>query len=138
MTDSDNARFLRLTGTTPSAVAKNFFEACSQKDWTTATNYFPPEFLKRQPEFLNMITNIYGGLEIVRLGKPFKARISIAKLIAVQPESRNQFKSTKGDFEAASVFVPYEIRFKNGEVKKWHLSIRCDNPENHWYWDGGL
>jgi hypothetical protein len=36
------------------------------------------------------------------------------------------------------VFVPYEIRFKNGESKKYNLAVRQDNPERKWYWDGGL
>jgi len=138
LTESDNARFVRLTGTTPAEVARTFFEAMSRQDWTEAAKYWPPGFLKRDPTFLNTITNMYGGLEIVSLGKPFRARISIAKMIELQPESRNQFSSNKGSFEAAGVFVPYEIRFKNGEVKKWQLSIRCDNPESRWYWDGGL
>jgi hypothetical protein len=77
-------------------------------------------------------------LEIVSLGKPFKGRISIAKLIELQPDSRNQFTSTKGDIELPVIFVPYEIRLKDGTTKKFQLSIRCDNAESHWYWDGGL
>jgi len=36
------------------------------------------------------------------------------------------------------VFVPYEIRLKDGTVKKWNLAIRCDNPEHRWYYDGGM
>ena len=36
------------------------------------------------------------------------------------------------------VFVPCEIRFKNGEVKKFRLAVRQDNSERRWYWDGGL
>jgi hypothetical protein len=138
LTDSDNARFVRLTGTTPAEVARALFEACSQEDWAAAAKYFPPGFLKKNPTFLNTITNVYGGLEIVSLGKPFEARISIAKMIELQPEMRNQFSSTTGSFASPDVFVPYEIRFKNGEVKKWQISIYCNNPENHWYWDGGL
>jgi RNA polymerase sigma factor (sigma-70 family) len=138
LTGSDNARFVRLTGTAPAEVAKTFFEACSQEDWAAAAKYWPPGFLKRQPTFLNTITNIYGGLEIVSLGKPFKGRISIAKLIELQPDSRNQFTSTKGDIELPVIFVPYEIRLKDGTTKKFQLSIRCDNAESHWYWDGGL
>ena len=137
LTDSDNARFVKLTGTTPAEAARTFFEACAQEDWAAAAKYFPPGMLKKNPPFLNTITNIYGGLKIVSLGKPFKAMISIAKLIALQPELRSQFGSTKGDFEAAGVLVPYKIRLKNGTVKKSQLSIRWD-PENHWYWDGGL
>jgi hypothetical protein len=42
------------------------------------------------------------------------------------------------DIPAPQVFVPYEIRLKDGTVKKWQLSIRCDNPEHRWYFDGGL
>jgi RNA polymerase sigma factor (sigma-70 family) len=61
LTGSDNARFVRLTGTAPAEVAKTFFEACSQEDWAAAAKYWPPGFLKRQPTFLNTITNIYGG-----------------------------------------------------------------------------
>ena len=93
----------------------------------TATNSIPDDLEKHTAAWKSSAS-----------GKPFKARISIAKLIAAQPNLRNQFKSTTGDFEAASVFVPYEIRFKNGEVKKWQLSIRCDNPEHRWYYDGGM
>lgn len=138
LTDSENARFVRLTGRTPAEAARALFEAMSRQDWTEAAKYWPPGYLKRNPTFLDTISNMYGGSEIVSLGKPFKGRISIAKMIELQPESRNQFASTKGSFEATSVFVPYEIRFKDGEIKKWQISISCDNPESRWYWDGGL
>jgi RNA polymerase sigma factor (sigma-70 family) len=138
LTDSDNARFVRLTGTTPAEVAQTFFEACSQEDWAGAAKYWPPGLLKQDPTFLTTMTNMYGGLQIVSLGKPFKGRVSIAKMIELQPESRNQFSSPKGSFEYPGVYVPYEIRLKDGTVKKWNLAIRCDNAESHWYWDGGL
>jgi len=36
------------------------------------------------------------------------------------------------------VFVPYEIRFQNGETKKFNLAVRQDNPGQPWYFDGGL
>jgi len=35
-------------------------------------------------------------------------------------------------------FVPYEIRLQNGAVKKFHLQVRCDNPDKRWYVDGGI
>ncbi len=121
--DNDNARFVRLTGATPEQAARTFLEDCSRNDWTEAGKYLnlSPEFLKKNPTFFNTFTNIYGGLEIVSLGKPFKGRV-----IAF------------GGMEYPGVYVPYEIRLNDGTVKKWQLAIRCDNPEKCWYWDGGM
>jgi hypothetical protein len=121
LSDSDNARFVRLTGTAPEQAARTFLEACGREDWTEAAKYQSPEFLKKHPAFSNTFTNTYGGLEIVSLGKPFKGRVIMF-----------------GGIEYAGVFVPYEIRLKDGSTKKWQLAIRCDNPESRWYWDGGL
>lgn len=123
LSDSDNARFVRLTGTPPEEAAKTFLGACSSNDWAEAAKYLnlSPEFLKKNPTFFNTFTNTYGGLEIVSLGKPFKGRVIMF-----------------GGIEYAGVFVPYEIRLKDGMIKKWNLAIRCDNAESHWYWDGGM
>ena len=123
LTDSDNARFVRLTGTIPAEAAKTFFGACSSNDWAEAAKYLnlTPEFVKKYPTFFNTFTNLYGGLEIVSLGQPFKGRVIMF-----------------GGIEYPGVYVPYEIRLKDGTVKKWQLAIRCDNPEQHWYWDGGM
>jgi hypothetical protein len=60
------------------------------------------------------IKSLLGGLEIVNLGEPF------------------QSKAYPGSF------VPYEIRFKDGEIKKWNLAMRKDNPANRYVVDGGL
>lgn len=119
--DSDNARFMRLTSTTPEQVARTFLEACGREDWVETAKYWPPGLLKQHPEFMEIFTNTYTGLEIVSLGKPFKGRVIMF-----------------GNMEYGGVYVPYEIRLKDGTVKKWNLAIRCDNPENHWYWDGGM
>jgi RNA polymerase sigma factor (sigma-70 family) len=119
--DSDNARFMRLTSTTPEQVARTFLEACGREDWVETAKYWPPGLLKEHPEFMEIFTNTYTGLEIVSLGKPFKGRVIMF-----------------GNMEYGGVYVPYEIRLKDGTVKKWNLAIRCDNPENHWYWDGGM
>jgi hypothetical protein len=43
-----------------------------------------------------------------------------------------------GDFEARGVFVPYVMQLKDGTIRKWQLSIRCDNPDHRWYYDGGM
>jgi len=123
LTDSDNARFVRLTGSTPEEAAKTFLGACSSNDWDVAVRYMnlTPEFIKKHPTYFNMFTNAYGGMEIVSLGKPFKGRVIMS-----------------GNMEYGGVYVPYEFRLKDGTVKKWNLAIRCDNPEGRWYWDGGM
>ena len=35
-------------------------------------------------------------------------------------------------------FVPYEIRFPNGEVKKHNLALRKDPRTGRWLVDGGI
>ena len=120
LTDSDNAKFVALTGTTPAQAARTFLEASSSGDWAEVAKYWDPELLKKHPEYLETHKNFYGGMEVISLGKPFKGR----------------FRGDRGVYYG--VFVPYEIRLKDGSVKKWQLAIECDNPEHHWYFDGGM
>jgi hypothetical protein len=61
-----------------------------------------------------MIKDYLGGLEIVSLGQAFTS------------------KSYGGRF------VPYEIKLKNGGVKKHNLAVRNDNPAHRWQVDGGI
>jgi RNA polymerase sigma factor (sigma-70 family) len=121
LTDNDNAKFVALTGTTPAQAARTFLEASSSGDWAEVAKYWDPEFLKKHPEDLETHKNFYGGMELISLGKPFRGRVI---------EWNNA--------EYAGIYVPYEIRLKNGSIKKWHLGIRCDNPEHRWYFDGGM
>ena len=120
LTDSDNAKFVALTGTTPAQAARTFLEASSSGDWAEVTKYWDPELFKKHPEDLETHKNFYGGMELISLGKPFKGK---------PVESRREYPG---------VFVPYEIRLKNGSIRKWQLAIRCDNPEHRWYFDGGM
>ena len=133
LTDADNEKFQAQTGTTPAEVARTFFDACAREDWSTVGKFWPDKLEDRTKKYL-------GGMEVVSLGKPFRARISIAALIELQPNLRGQLKrmGNQKDFQGPQVYVPYEIRFKDGEVKKWQLAIRCDNPDHRWYFDGGL
>jgi RNA polymerase sigma factor (sigma-70 family) len=117
---AENATYVRLTGTTPAEAARTFFEACAKGDWTEASKYWPPVLLKKHPSEVDHFAGIYGGMSVVSLGKPFKGKF------------RDQSQVYYG------VLVPYEIRMKNGEIKKWQLAMQCDNLEHHWYWDGGL
>ena len=121
LSDSDNARYSGMTGMAPEQAARTFLEACSREDWTEANKFMPPGLLTKNPSFGNTFKSIYGGLEIVSLGKPFKSEVII-----------------QAGLKYPGVFVPCEIRLKSGGIKKFQLSIRCDNPEKRWYWDGGL
>ena len=133
LTDADNANYQKLTGTTPAEMAQTFFDACAKEDWSAVGKFWPDRLEDRTKKYLS-------GMETVSLGKPFKARISIAALLELQPNLRSQLNrmGNQKDFQGPQVYVPYEIRFKDGEVKKWQLAIRCDNPEHRWYFDGGL
>ncbi len=55
-----------------------------------------------------------GGLQVISLGEPFQAK------------------------PYPGWFVPYEIKFKNGESHKHNLAIRNDNPAKRYVVDGGL
>ena len=134
LSDADNANYQQQTGTTPAEVAQTFFGALARGDWAEAAKYCPPG------DNVEGFKKFYAGMEVISLGKPFKARISIAALLELQPGLRSQFKGmgNQKDFQGPQVYVPYEIRLKDGTVKKWQLAIRCDNPEHRWYFDGGM
>ena len=134
LSDADNANYQQQTGTTPAEVAQTFFGALARGDWAEAAKYCPPG------DNVEGFKKFYAGMEVISLGKPFKARISIAALLELQPNLRSQFKGmgNQKDFQGPQVYVPYEIRLKNGSIKKWQLAIRCDNPEHRWYFDGGM
>jgi RNA polymerase sigma factor (sigma-70 family) len=140
LSDADNANYQKQSGMTPAEVAQKFFDMCAQENWAETDKYWQtdPRNKNSIAGFPDSFKQRYGGLQIVSMGKPFNARISIAALLVLQPNLRSQFKSTQGDFEASSVFVPYEMRLKDGTIRKWQLSIRCDNPQHQWFYDGGM
>jgi hypothetical protein len=55
-----------------------------------------------------------GGLELVSLGQAFTSKAYGGR------------------------FVPYEIKLKNGGIKKHNLAVRKDNPAGRWQVDGGI
>ena len=114
LSDGDDANYQKLTGMTPEQAAKAIFEAWGSKDWQRLAAFWAPG-----DPTLNDYKN-YGGLQIVSLGKPFRGRFR---------DSRREYRG---------VFVPYEIRLESGGIKKWQLAIRCDNPQQRWYFDGGM
>lgn len=89
--------------------ARGFFEACGRGDWAEVEKFWPGVV-----PLDDRMKEALDGVEVVSLGKPF---------------NRPGFAAT---------FVPYEIRFKNGETKKFNLAVRRDNPAGRWMFDGGL
>ncbi len=122
LSGEEEQSYTKLTGMTPEQMARQFIEACGRDDWETAARFMPPALLKQDPNFLPRFTNGYGGMQIISLGKPFKGMVTVSGMRVPYP----------------GIWVPYEIRLRDGQIKKWNLAIRCDNPEHRWYWDGGL
>lgn len=92
-------------------VAVNFFQACTTGDWDKAFAYYP----MRDDKEKVLLKDYLGGMEIISIGEPYKKRA-----------------------EYPGLFVPYEIKLKSGEIKKYDLAIRNDNPTKTWTVDGGL
>jgi len=103
---SDNEKYEKMT---PKEAATAFFQACAEEDWEEVLKF---KTLSRVPEWLRK----YGGLEIIKIGEPFKS----------------------DGYCRLGWFVPYEIRLKSGKVKKMNLAIRKDNPAKRFVVDGGL
>ncbi len=93
---------------TPKEVATAFFQACADEDWEEAAKF------DSHNRVSNYIRNDCGRLEIISIGEPFKS------------------KGYRG------VYIPYEVKLKDGTVKKHNLAVRNDNRANRYVLDGGL
>ena len=62
---------------------------------------------------LNDMKLEYGGLQVISVGKSFKSGLYAGK------------------------YVPYEVKLKSGNIQKYNLAVRNDNPEKLWVIDGG-
>jgi hypothetical protein len=60
------------------------------------------------------IKHFLGGLEVVHLGEPFQSKIY------------------------PGWYIPYEIKFKDGAIRKFNLAMRKDNPAKRYVVDGGI
>ncbi len=90
-------------------VATNFFQACSAGDEAKAKVYCPYYDNLKDYAKKNLV-----GLEIIYIGKPYKP------------------------FWIEGLCVPYKIKLKSGEIKKFRLQIHNDNPAHVWQVDGGI
>lgn len=94
---------------TSEQAARALLEACGREDWTEAAKYFDP-LTEGTKQHL-------GGLQVISIGTHFTSAISLVN---------------------GAQFVPYEIKLKNGEVKKFNLSLKRDAQTKRWFVDGGI
>jgi len=92
----------------PKEMAQAFFQACADENWDEFLKFWSASAVDQR------LKDYLGGIEIISIGEPFKS----------------------GRY--AGWFVPYEIRFKNGQTKKMNLAVRNDNPANRYVVDGGI
>ena len=97
-------------GPAPAQVAMAFFTAFGREDWDAVAELWPAG----GPQPGEKVKTYGGGLQVLRLGKPFQRR------------------------GYPQVFVPYKIRLRTGEIVEHNLALRRDNPERRWFFDGGL
>lgn len=105
---SDNEKYEKMT---PEQAAQAFFDACGREDWKEVEKFYSPidENFK-----LGM-----GGVQVLHLGVPFQSKAYVG-------------------IEGKGWFIPYEIKFKSGTVRRFNLAMRSDNPANRYIVDGGL
>jgi outer membrane lipoprotein-sorting protein len=104
----DNEKYVKMS---PKEVATAFFDACAKEDWNEFLKFWSATAVDEQ------IKSYLGGLEIISIGEPFQS---------------------KGYARGSGWFVPYEIKLKSGDIKKFNLAIRNDNPAKRWVVDGGI
>jgi hypothetical protein len=119
LSGNEEKQYLDATSLTPKQAAQTFFEACSRQDWNEVRKSLPARLPSKDPLFFDHFKEIYGGAEIISLGQPFKG--------TVVPVGHQPYPG---------VYVPYEIRLKNGSIRQCQLAIRCDNPDKRWICDG--
>jgi hypothetical protein len=88
--------------------ARAFFEACSREDWNEVGKFGTVS---------GTLKTHLGGIQIISTGDHFTSAISLIN---------------------GAEFVPYEIKLKNGEVKKHNLALKRDPKTKRWYVDGGI
>ena len=93
---------------TPRDAAITFFNACAQENWDEYLKF------KSQSHVAQRTKDLLGCIEVISIGEPFQSS------------------------GYSGWFIPYEIRLRDGYVKKHNLALRNDNPANRWQVDGGL
>ena len=107
MVSADEKKAPSVTLDSPRAAASYFLDALAREDWDSALE------VSQGTRVSDIVKRAYGGMQVISLGEPFKSGLY------------------------PGYFVPYEIRLKNGYVKKHNLAVRNDNKAHRWMMDGG-
>jgi len=94
---------------TPKETAAALCDAASKGDWEEVLKFVPISEIPQE------LKDLMFGMELISLGEPF--------------QSEN---------DTFHWFVPYKIKFKNGEIKEWNLALRNDNEAKRYIFDGGF
>jgi len=94
---------------TSEQAARALLEACGREDWAEAAKFFDPLTAQEKQHL--------GGLQVVSIGTHFTSAISLI---------------------SGAQFVPYEIKLKNGETRKFNLSLKRERRTQRWFVDGGI
>ncbi|KAB2872480.1 MAG: hypothetical protein F9K37_00135 [Bacteroidales bacterium] len=92
--------------------AELFFEGMGRNDWELVSQTY--SIFKNKSDKVDKMKAEFGSLKVIRIGEPFKSGLYPGE------------------------FVPYEIKLKSGEVRKYNLAVRNDNPNKVWLVDGGF
>jgi hypothetical protein len=94
--------------------ARRFLEAVRARDWKAVVGFWPPNAPKTFDEiFTDRTKDLAGGLKIIGIGTPYK----------------------EGSYRV--VFVPYEVRFENGQTQANSLRL-TQASDGRWVWVGGF
>ena len=93
--------------------AKRFFTSLQNEDYESITIIWSALQITDNNK-LEELKSVYGGLEIISIGEPFKSGLYPGE------------------------FVPYKVKLKSGEIEEFNLALRNDNPNKTWIVDGGL
>jgi hypothetical protein len=93
---------------TPKEMTIVFFQACADEDWDELLKFMSDSEVRQD------IKDYYGGMEIISIGEPFKTDTY------------------------HGLYVPYEVRLKSGEIKKWNLAVSNRNVAQRYLCDGGF
>lgn len=102
-----------FTKITSKKAAQRFLDALSKEDFTTITPVWDALQISDQNKLEDIKEN-YGGLEVVSIGEAFKSGLYPGE------------------------FVPYTVKLISGEILKFNLALRNDNPTRTWIIDGGI
>jgi hypothetical protein len=92
----------------PEQAAQAFLEACGREDWEEAAKFDAPTIALKEK---------LAGVQIIKIGTSFRSAISIIN---------------------GARFVPYEIKLRDGSVRKWNLALKRDRGTDRWFVDGGI